>query len=630
VTVSTASTDPVSASSNANYDQVCLGGNVTLTVNGGALGTGASWVWYEGGCGAGTSIGSGTSLTITPAATGAHVYYVRAEGGCGNTICRSVTVNVISAPPAGTIGVTAAPTDGCVGAPSQTVSVNAVAGCTFYRWSSGQAGVRFNGNPGPYETTVPTVNITFISLPAAGSSGWSLCVFGGNACGNTNTICSWVRATLSMPSAIVGAPIGCPASSGNPYSVPVVAGAATYVWSSSTGITITGNGAPSVTLSFAAGFVSGTVSVHAQTSCGYNGPDRTMSINRAPAIPGAIIGTSYPCPAASAAFSVAAVPGAANYTWTTSVAGAVVTGTGTSCSIAFPAAIPGGSTVSVIANSSCPFSSPVRSKGVASGLPAVPANINGPATGQCGQTGVSYSITPVALATGYNWSTTCGTIAGSNNLSAVTVDWPANFNGCVLSVNATNACGTGGVRTLSVLAAPAIPPAVTGNAAPCIGGVDNYSTAGSSGATGYIWTVPAGATILGPSNGASVLVQWGSTGGNITVRASNSCGNSAIRSFACTISCRQSQLTSSAPALDAELYPNPAAEKATLKFNAAAVTDYTITMTDLVGQSVLSAVGTTTTGTNVIELNLTSIAKGVYMISIMSGNETGQIKVMVQ
>ncbi len=628
VTYNVPSTAASSASSNANYGEICVGSQVTLTATGGSLGTGATWEWYEGGCGTGGSVGTGSSIILTPVA-GLHQYFVRAEGACGNTACVSVSVNVITSPPTSTIHYTASIADGCVGAPAATFTVNAVAGCTFYNWSSSQAGVRFNGNASPYQTTVPTVNVSFVSLPAAGASGWSICVFGGNACGNTNTICTWVRATLSTPGSVTGSIIGCPGATGNPYSCASVAGAASYQWSSTGGITITGNGAQAITVDFTGGFVSGTLSVHGQTSCGYNGPDRTITISRAPAIPGIISGPSYPCPNASSVYSVAAVTGANDYTWTTSVPGAIVTGTTNTCSILFPAVIPGGSTVSVTANSVCPFSSPVRSKGVASGIPGVPANISGPASGQCGETGVSYSITPVALATGYNWTTTCGAIQGPNNLSGITVDWPGSFTFCTITVTASNACGAGIARTLNVLAAPATPATVSGNAAPCAGSTELYN-ASSSGATSYNWTIPAGSVILGPVNGSTIILQWGSTGGSVTVQAVNACGNSGNRSLACGISCRQSQMNETIIGFNAGVYPNPATDKATVKFSTASAGQYQIEVIDVLGQRVLSTEGTAVEGINMIDLDLNNVAKGVYLLNIMSGDQRDQIKLVVE
>jgi hypothetical protein len=630
VTVSTPSTAATSATSNAGNGQVCLGGSVTLTANGGSLGTGGSWVWYEGGCASGVSIGSGASITITPASNGTHQYFVRAEGACAPTSCQGVTVNVISAPPVGTVSFTTAITDGCVGAPSAVFSVTPVAGAAFYRWSSGQAGARFNGQPGPFETSAPTVNVTFVSLPAAGSSGWSLCVFGGNACGNSNTVCSWVRATVSAPSFISGSVIGCPGAVANSYTAGGVAGAVSYQWSATGGIVINSNGTQAITVNFPAGFVSGTLSVHGQTSCGYNGPNKSITITSTPSIPGAITGSSYPCPNASSTYSIAAVPGAVNYTWTTTVPGAVVTGTGTSCSIAFPASIPGGSLVSVVANSSCPTSGPARSKSIANGIPNVPAIINGPASGQCGETGVSYSITPVPLATGYNWTSSCGTIVGPANLSGVTVDWPASFNTCVLSVTASNSCGTSIARTLAVKAAPAQPGTIAaGPSTWCSGQFVSFTITGSAGATAYNWTCSNGNIISGQGT-SSLGVIWGSGAGNVTVSASNGCGVSPVRSQTFASSCRESQLNIAAGSFKAEIYPNPASLRATVKFNSNSASDYKLVMRDIIGQVVLTTGVAATVGVNIVGLDLHLLSKGLYLLQVSSAENSSQVTVIIE
>lgn len=109
ITVNDTSISPTSI--NAAPAAICNGSSTTLTVQGGELGTGASWVWYKGGCGTGTSIGSGTTLTVAPPNTGTSnvttTYYVRAEGGACNytTSCAQVTITtyptpVVTAPPA--------------------------------------------------------------------------------------------------------------------------------------------------------------------------------------------------------------------------------------------------------------------------------------------------------------------------------------------------------------------------------------------------------------------------------------------------------------------------------------------------------------------------------------------------
>ncbi|MBS1757830.1 MAG: T9SS type A sorting domain-containing protein [Bacteroidetes bacterium] len=89
LTAKTPSTAPTGAKANKN--NVCPGNTITLTVQGGTLGTNATWKWYSGSCG-GTYVGTGASITVNP--TVATTYFVRAEGDCNNTTCASVTINI--------------------------------------------------------------------------------------------------------------------------------------------------------------------------------------------------------------------------------------------------------------------------------------------------------------------------------------------------------------------------------------------------------------------------------------------------------------------------------------------------------------------------------------------------------
>lgn len=74
-----------------SHKNVCPGKQITLSVEGGSLGTGASWRWYTTSCG-GTPIGTGASINVAPTTT--TTYFVRAEGDCNNTTCVPVTVTV--------------------------------------------------------------------------------------------------------------------------------------------------------------------------------------------------------------------------------------------------------------------------------------------------------------------------------------------------------------------------------------------------------------------------------------------------------------------------------------------------------------------------------------------------------
>lgn len=89
VTLSTLSTIPSNIT--ASDTLICPGDIVSITINGGSLGTGAQWVWYEGSCG-GVATNYGNSIIASPSTT--TNYYVRGEGVCGNTNCLNIEISL--------------------------------------------------------------------------------------------------------------------------------------------------------------------------------------------------------------------------------------------------------------------------------------------------------------------------------------------------------------------------------------------------------------------------------------------------------------------------------------------------------------------------------------------------------
>ena len=80
--------------------------------------------------------------------------------------------------------------------------------------------------------------------------------------------------------------------------------------------------------------------------------------------------------------------------------------------------------------------------------------------------------------------------------------------------------------------APPQPGAITGAATPCSGTAQNYSVTPVTGAASYSWTLPSGWTGSSTANSVNAIV--GTTGGNITVSAINSCGTSPVQTFSIT------------------------------------------------------------------------------------------------
>jgi len=84
--------------------------------------------------------------------------------------------------------------------------------------------------------------------------------------------------------------------------------------------------------------------------------------------------------------------------------------------------------------------------------------------------------------------------------------------------------------------APSTPGAITGVTSFCSPTTGNsYSIGAVAGANSYTWYVPAGASITSGQGTNAITVDFGSSSGNISVTANNSCGISAASTLAVTI-----------------------------------------------------------------------------------------------
>jgi predicted outer membrane repeat protein len=100
--------------------------------------------------------------------------------------------------------------------------------------------------------------------------------------------------------------------------------------------------------------------------------------------------------------------------------------------------------------------------------------------------------------------------------------------GCGLTVTSDSA-------SLTVNSAPAQPSTISGNSSVCASTTNTYSISPVSGATGYTWAVPGGATINSGQGTPSISVIYGANSGSVSVTASNACGTSSAQTKAVTV-----------------------------------------------------------------------------------------------
>jgi hypothetical protein len=369
----------------------------------------------------------------------------------------------------------------------------------------------------------------------------------------------------------------------------------------------------------------------------------------APAPPVAISGPTSMCKGQCITYSIASVPGATSYTWTIP-SGTTGSSTGTSITICSKTNFNGGY-LCVKANSPCGSSSYTCLKIDAVSIkPATPASIMGNFNVCATSAGTqSYCIASIPGATGYVWSiygnaTPSLSIASGQGTLCIVVNVPAGYPGNqYVKVYATNCKGNGYDLKVKVnrINSPSQPVSISGLSSVCKSVSSGaYSTAAVSGATSYNWTASGGATIASGQGTINVTVNFNgcaSTSTTISVTAINACGASAARTKNVTVNNCRIAATVIAPESTVNnisaftAYPNPSQGKFTLSFNSGKEARYALKVVDVLGNILSNNDLIVSEGFNSREINLETVAAGLYFISIQSeGSEIQTLRIVVE
>jgi hypothetical protein len=221
-------------------------------------------------------------------------------------------------------------------------------------------------------------------------------------------------------------------------------------------MTITsGAGSNVITVSVAAGYVGGNITVSAVNACG-NSPLRTRSTAlNMPATPGVIAGPANGiCQASGVVYTIASVPTASSYSWAVPAGATIVSGQGTNTiTVDFGLSFSSGAiTVSSVNN--CGTSS-ARSISV-TGIPARPGTISGLVSPACGGQSYTYGVATVSGASSYVWTVTPGGSVTFPSPMIVNgkdaqITWAAGAPASQgVTVRAANTCGSSTTRSAGV------------------------------------------------------------------------------------------------------------------------------------------------------------------------------------
>lgn len=495
----------------AGANNPCYNTTQTYTIDS-IAGTAYTWDYPSGwllaggqGCHAVNLITGANSGTIT----------VTPSNVCGNGLSStlSVTVNNIPAQPDSVYGET----DPCEGS-SQSYWVNHLPGVS-HTWVV------------PQDWTITYgAGTDSIVVTTGAASGWVQAT-PSNVCGQGLSRSTQVSPMLLpvQPSIIAGDTFPCQGAT-TVYSVTNMQGTS-FTWQIPAGWTIV-SGQGTNTLSVLAGTQPGNLTVTPSNGCG-SGPARSIhcSINTVPTQPSAVVGNANPCSGAIETYYASHHEGV-THTWNLPSGWVLLSGQG-SDTITVQTSSNGGNITATSSN--------VCGSGLANSLavnikplPLQPSTISGLTT-PCQGTSQTYFVTPIAGVT-YNWSVPTGTtIVSGQGTSTVNVLCGASSGN--ISVVPANNCGNGPAQSISVTITqlPANPGTISGLTNPCINSTQTYSVVSLPGYS-YSWTVPAGWSIASGQGTSTISATTTTTGGEITVTASNMCGAGAPSSLTAIMS----------------------------------------------------------------------------------------------
>lgn len=458
----------------------------------------------------------------------------------GDTTYTVTATNNYGCSTTATVDVTVTPTQSAdIASSTETLCFNTIltdithttTGATGIQDDGDDSGV--NGLPTGVSATWANDTITISGTPTElGTFNYEIPLTGG--CGTataTGTII--VEDYVADAGIITGDDTVCQGQTNVVYTVPSIDNATSYVWDLPLGASITsGENTNSIVVSFANNAASGTISVYGTNSCGDgNATDIYVTVNPLPDNAGTIVGDDTVCQGQTGViYSVPAVANADNgYIWNMPSGATIVSGNNTnSITVDFANNATSG-VITVYGINDC-------GDGVVSAdfdvtvnpLPANTGTISGTDTVCQGETHI-YSVS-IANATSYEW-----TISGGANYTEttatnqITIDFSIIVAPITITVYGTNDCGSGVVSTdFNILVTPLPVDAgiITGDATVCQGqtGV-TYTIPTIANATGYVWSVPSGATIVSGDNTNSITIDFAdnAVSGDITVYGTN-CG----------------------------------------------------------------------------------------------------------
>jgi hypothetical protein len=323
----------------------------------------------------------------------------------------------------------------------------------------------------------------------------------------------------------------------------------TYMWNyTGTGVTMVQNN-NTVNMTFSETSTTGVLSVVAVNGCGSSvAREMTITVRPLPSPAGTISGPSVACPGMNGVvYSVPVILNASSYIWTVPDGVNITGGAGTNeITVDFSGTFVSG-VFTVQGRKSCGTGLVSPELHVTSGMkPVQPGEFIEYETTVCRGGSAIYSVPDDPTVT-YSWTYSgqgakitansgkgdITSIDAKCNTHSVVVSFSDAATSGILSVVAVNGCGSSAPRSISITVRelPGDAGRVEGPNVICQGAKGIvYTVPIIPNATGYVWKVPSGASIVKGENTNSVTVDYSSNAlsGVITVQGIKSCGTGKI------------------------------------------------------------------------------------------------------
>jgi subtilisin-like proprotein convertase family protein len=344
----------------------------------------------------------------------------------------------------------------------------ALSGNVYYALLSGATGSFVTADTIGTLNSVSSADIIACVIPAnvSSGSGYRIRVVASSpaviASNNGSNIT--IGGTLTATGSITGNATVSSGQAGVVYSVPAVANATSYMWTSPFGASITaGNNTRTITVSFGAGSSSGLVTVTPSNIC-FTGTlsSRTIVVDNLPFPAGSITGNATVCEVSTGiSYTISPVSGATGYNWSLPTGAVIVSGNGTNSILVNYnyGAIPGNVTVTPFNSFGNGLASSLAIEVTPAGSPAI-INPSGPLT-TCSPVTLSFTPEPGnsyewrrdGIALGLNASVYSASQSGNYNVSSSRVlaktftaptDVNINDNICTAAVSNIDVSGYNG------------------------------------------------------------------------------------------------------------------------------------------------------------------------------------------